>query len=125
MSKAVTIIRCQVGLCHTPTQRLCMSCGKPVCHECSTEELADMTLQTTGLFCDDCWKQYIKALQLADIRDHALADVPLVEAGLMSPEQCISYAQQYLYVVGVTSEDEISIIRVLCDLLKPLHKGGY
>lgn len=143
MAKAVTIIRCHVGMCHTPTQCTCMSCGKPVCYEHSTEELADMYLQTSGLFCDDCWAvafilendnklRYIlqteeaarillaeyDTLHLCSIRDRVLEDVPLVKQGVMSCEQCISYAQYYLEYTDVTPEQARDFITLLQKTLK-------
>lgn len=52
------VITRYAGICHicaTPTDTHCMSCGNNVCTECSTQEVADMSTQDEGLFCNACW----------------------------------------------------------------------
>lgn len=51
-------------ICSKPTTSICCCCHRPVCYEgCSTVELMDMTMQTEGSFCNECWQDMITLLQ--------------------------------------------------------------
>jgi hypothetical protein len=70
-SRAIDVLRCHVGTCGKPVQELCLCCGCPVCDLHSTIELADMTLQTEGYFCDTCWRDlFLAERQREDIKDN-------------------------------------------------------
>jgi hypothetical protein len=47
--------RCALWACAAPADGRCMGCERLVCRSHATVELADMTFQIEGLFCDYCW----------------------------------------------------------------------